>query len=776
VNCNDTSTGLELYQKATNSDSTKSAWHSFVKFAGEKRLQELQHSALVEDCLARYARQDKLLTLIHAALRHVKTAPPATCAILEKLDLWDSAYGVLGNIPKIVGALNYHNGHRLAELIQKSKYGLKKALTGALLFPFEATPGQVVSFVIVDANLEFLNYCVSATAPEEGGILGLGDVLKNNNTIIAVHDVVTWCRFHGNWNRLHSTPLNIVCVPSRSRAYFQYSASFAFNALENRKVIFYDSYPSADCVNNARKLKENGYTACDPPDLDIANVNIPQAVAAIQSSATHWSVYLAKWLEKSDSHEVSLILKSLQPELTFDELSQVLEHLPPQKREAFRAMVPGTSVLRYFKFGQETYYESPGSGLFVSQGANGKLVSDAILDFQGVNTSGPVEVVTGSILYGALQLPFTCPLSEIQENPANWLRRALLPSGVVPSLNSAYRDSYVDICLARSKPKEIKVFQFSGWQDDRWIFPNVTVSADGVLSEKNIFAEKNPPGQNLICTATAAPGERMNAWSNAAPSLIPLLAFFLLNAQRQKDGKPLLNCLINSNSHVFDMVAAQIGLRGALDVATAQRVEIKGCLPVRVVREFGNVDQLNKQIEGGCSGLVLSAPAGYVTAALPHKNWVLLHLPDLPADSLIGFDQCYLHLLARNNSTNNTIEKTVHWLVDEYKLNSGGSFLDLSTLNGLQRLLVAVIFGIQSQLISFGTKSKTSVVTQSHDKVILRWKKIYSALQDHKIYLPDVTEVDSCNGLLRIDDGWAVSRADFDKITEMWNSYYHHNN
>lgn len=405
---------------------------------------------------------------------------------LERMGLW---YAASGRYPVACGMLlGYLNGKK-GKLMMKGMMPLKGLaarvnLERLLLMPFESSPGQICSFVLLDQFERCVHRNLFGNS-SECGLMGLRYV-SNRETLFAVLDPMLYIFLQSQSVLLNNIPLNMVCASNKSLKLFECETHDTWKNISAPKVVFWDYGRSPDAINHARKLGDRGYIALDPariapPEGTVKYAlrgEIPLRTERLEKGAVHWTEAIKTWLLNIGSSEQTLFLSSLNPRLDDAEMDKIAKVCTPFEWQKIRSMFNADVTTKGFTYNSHKYVIEVGKGLNRLDPVTGErnLITDANVNIHAQGIINSKLYYRGEIeLYGN-KIDFCESDEYLRSSIKQWLTVKCGQRFGLPVFDQVSDKNLLNLYKLGSTPKTVVAANRFGYQKDNvWELPGVRV-------------------------------------------------------------------------------------------------------------------------------------------------------------------------------------------------------------------------------------------------------------------------------------------------------------
>jgi len=478
---------VQLYQELKELQNPKAAFSEFAK--EHKILRPMNLDALVADYTAGLELAEFTDNTWNSAAKFsVTNLDGRITETLERLGLW---YASAGRYPVACGMLLGHLSGKKGKLLMKGLMPLKGLsarvnLNSVLVMPFESSPGQICSFVLLDQFERCVHRNLFGNS-SECGLLGLRYV-NNRENLFVVLDPLLYIFLQSQQILLHNVPLNMVCASNKSLKLFECETHDTWKNISAPRVIFWDYGRSPDAINHARKLGDRGYIALDPsriaPTEGVVKYalkgEVPLRPERLEKGAVHWAEAIKTWLLGIGSAEQSLFLNSLNPRLDDAEMEEISKYCTPFEWQKIKSMFNEDSSVKGFTYNSNKYVIAVGKGLHKLDPVTGEreLITDVNMDIQAQGIINSKLYLRGQLeLYGN-KIDFCEKDETLRSSIKQWLTVKCGQRFGLPVFDQVSDKNLLNLYKLGSSPKTVISANRFGYQDGmNWELPGVRVES-----------------------------------------------------------------------------------------------------------------------------------------------------------------------------------------------------------------------------------------------------------------------------------------------------------
>lgn len=501
---------VQLYQELKELQNTKIAFSEFAK--EHKLLRPMNLDTLVAEYEAGIQLAEFNENTWQTSAKYaVNGLDGKTTETLERLGLW---YATPGNYPAACGMLVGHLGGSKGKSLLKGMMPVKGLSTRINLYsmltvPFECSPGQISSLVLLD-NFDRSAHRALFSTPNECGLMGLR-YINNRETLFVVLDPLLYLFVQSQSVHLHNTPLNMVCASNTALKLFECQTNETWKNIFSHKVIFWDYGRSPDAVNHARKLGKRGYIAMEPTRVAPSNGPVKFAIRGemplkphrLESSAKPWAEAFKLWVLDASPSEQEMLINSMVPVLGDDELQEIEKYCSPLEWQKIKVLLKADTTSRVVSVQSNRYIFTEGKGVSRMNAFTGEqeLVADVTMDIQAQGVVGSQLYLRGQIDFYGNKIEFFEKDETLRNSVKDWLTVKCGQRFGLPVFGQIAGKNLLDIYKQASNTRTIMSASRFGYQEkNTWELP-------GLRYEEGEIREHTDPQFFDFC-----PGSGLSKW------------------------------------------------------------------------------------------------------------------------------------------------------------------------------------------------------------------------------------------------------------------------
>jgi len=725
--------------------------------------------------------------------------------------LWDggSREGFIGGAGRFLGALSHMLLRDLHEIINCA--GLNKAMREGecLILPFEGLPGMYSSLLIWDGTKFIAKSITSTNNVNEGGLLGLSQVVDVTGDILAIGDPVLYLRMCKQWAANSSKVMPTVCYAAKELNSFHCSTVFAWEALTQSRIVFWSSELSVECINYARSLGIRGFVAIAPTFASgvspVDAVPVQTFMAKAFASAIKWEEALRRLMLNANAVEFEYIRQHMQPQISEHEQRRILDLCTEEERDKLSLRLNNNQQIRSFKWEGNTIIERPDYGWFRTDKSNGARNQEILLSEPIIVTKEVTVIDSKTYYYGTVRMTgkeaeFTIEESEIRDPSCAWINQFCMRNfNQLPVISFKFRNKLLDLAIARGKPAVAQTPERIGWDraNHQWVFPQFTIKDGKVgLHETRMTSIKKTPAVDLLPGMLYPRPSQVDSWleqSQLNQFRFAMLIALLHNLVAPSVGKSTCGIVVINAEEMAHSVINDIGARltlnqfngnGIAKLPTATdalvAMEHRHDLPVVLLADEFHKEPWRQWLNTtGRRNCIVTASHKDAANLITNGGWLIINgfgvtdkNVESEMDGFLSLIPLLLQTISKAKLTDNNdvplFQHIATSLIDY--MSKGKPDTDFSIIERAAEIvqqtstskIERLIWTVAYMMNMLGDKESMSIIQKLNQKeTLIRWAKLTKAFDRHQMVYPDPMLLDMeaasrSDVRISLDEGWVI--------------------
>lgn len=386
-----------------------------------------------------------------------------------------------------------------------------------LTVPFKTLPGQYSGWLFIgrkgqtttDHAFHILEVSSTRQLIESGvcmfDVLGSDTAYKREfgDTVFVCNDPIYALKLQAKHMRESDLPLPVIGTYNariKRRSCVRELVSYnIWHTQPSKRFLFWGPTLTPDLFNMASRANGFIYVSRKPLD-DIRQRASHEWLLAMQKNAKHWTAVLEASLLDMPEETAIAFLNNLR--IPAEQLhnfkrncaactQQLLDKNYRAVETLSKACVRGTEII-------ET-----DQGWF-SKGKRSECVSNAILRLDRILATDDMDfepIYEGRVICGGASYPFRAPMSELERDPGNWIKRKLLSGdSKFPIIKRGWSPHLLDIARQFHEPEVVREDGRFGWKanESRFSFPQFSLYLGGDIKEQSAhIVDEYAPARNF---------------------------------------------------------------------------------------------------------------------------------------------------------------------------------------------------------------------------------------------------------------------------------------